>query len=628
MVAAAIIGSAVVGGVVASNSASKAAKVASQGTQAASDATQAQLDFTKQQYADQKPTIDAANKLALSSAAQDQAIAKQQADNSQTAWAQNQQATQASVGQMGLNALGAQYLSPAQTQQLVQLQQQMATGTPEQKAAAQAQIAQLQTAAEQAGIGLENAKAATVQNTAATQGAQVTGAYGANADSTKQIGASLAAGQNALAADTAGKVTNIGGQDANAILANGDTSAAALNAAGTDRLNQQTGFYDDQASKLQATAKQRAIDFERDQTTQANADIANSADQSQRQLLRLGGDPNRMAAMAGDISNNQQLARISAGNQIATTNVANLNTADDQARGLQQTGFNAGTAQQYSLGNQALSTKSAALDAARQARTGAAQTALGITSGAASQGLQTVAGADQTAANTNLAGATAGQGITYAGQNQANAINNAAKDKVDTNLNALQQGTANYGAGFANTSGTTAQTALAAGTAGVNGLNSATTTAAAALSPTQNATNGVVNAANTAVNAAGAIQKAGDAAGANIAGMGSMVGGYLANPSAFIGSSKKIKKNRAKVDPNAVIDGLEQALPQTYEYKDGEGPPGQKVGPMAEDMNAQFGDGVAPGGKAINIQNSIGLHHAAIVGLSRRLAKVEKRKGA
>ena len=456
-----------------------------------------QLTFAKEQYADQKPLVDALGKQALTTAQQDQQIAKESAARSATAWQQNQDATQGAVGQMGLNALGAQYLNPDQTQRLIQLQQVLAnsSASPQDRAAAQAETAQLQKTAESSGIGLEQAKANSVRSTAAGQGAAVTDAYGKNADTTAQIGGEVARGLGDIAGRTASGVQGIGAADANTTLANSDVIQGNLNGLGDARRADQTGFYNAQGQKVRDVAAQRAADFERDATTQTNADIANSADQSQRQLLRLGGDPNRLAALSAEIAQGQQLARIGSGNQVERTNIANLNAADDQARALETTGFQQGTDQQYGLQNQAVSVKSSALDAARATRTQANQTALGITSDAAKEGLSTVASTSQQAADKRLTGTTAGQSLTFAGENAATNINNSAKEKVDANLNNLQTGAANFGAGFANTSGATAQTAVTAGTAGSNTLSTAVGTGNSLTSTTLGGMQGVFQAA-------------------------------------------------------------------------------------------------------------------------------------
>lgn len=635
VVAAAVIGSAVVGGVVASNAAGKAASAANKATDAAAAQATSQLEFDKAQYADQKPIIDALNKQALSTAQQDQQIAKDQADRSATAWQQNQNATQASVGQMGLNALGAQYLSNEDTAKLQQLQQILSspTASPQARADAQNQISALQRSAEQAGIGLEQAKGQKVADVAAGQGQQVQAAYGDNAAATAALGQSYAQGLKDNAQSFGTQQIGLGDTTAGSILGDSGVIQSDLSAAGDARRADQTGFYNDQASQLKATAAQRAAAYEQHATEQANADIATSAGDAQRQLLRLGGDPNRMAAMAGDIANGQQLARIGAGNQIAKTNIANLNTADDQARGLEQAGFSAGTTQQYGLQNQAMAVKSSALDAARAARTTASQTALGLNMDAATQGLQATTNANQSAADKTLAGTTAGQSLTFAGQNQQTNIDNTAKDKVDANLNSLQQGAANFGAGFANTSGQAAQTAIAAGTAGTNGLNTAVQSPVGLLGVQNNAVGNINSAAGNSIKSADMIAQAGQTTAKAINSIGGLAGGYASGGTSGLmdmlkpTSSRAAKKDIRDVDGDAALAGLEDAEPKSWQYKEGEGDGGSHVGPIAEDMQKAFGDQAAPGGKKIDIISSLGLQHAAINALNKRLKQVEKRKG-
>lgn len=712
------VGGTLIGGVLQKKSADAAGDAASGAVARATAASQEQLAFIKQQVAAQGPGIAKLGAAADSANTQDQQIAAAAAARSATAWQQNQQATQGSVGQMGLNALGAQYLNADQTQQLIALQGQLANGTPEQKAQAQAQIAVLQKTAETAGMGLEKAKADAITGTTAAQAAQVKQAYGVNAAATKQVGADTAAGLSSVAATTGDKLSALGAstgqtavdnanatagqqiglgdamarsavgdagtvsdrelaigkEDAASTLADAGTTAAQLNATGDARRADQIGFFGGQAQTQRDVARQRADANELRATTQANADIANSADQSQRQLLRLGGDPNRLAAMSAEIAQKQQLARIASGNQVAGTNIANLNSADDAARALETTGFAQGTGQQYQSQNQAQMVKSSALDRARAILTQTKQGALGTTAAglseargarssagaaaigtnaagmetartaklggdqsaialgntAANQGVAAVAGANQLSADKTLAGSTAAQGVEFAGLNQATAINNAAKDKVDANLNSLQAGTANYGAGFANTASQADQTATYAGATGVAGLN----TAAQSTVPMTNAVNGAygnaVAASGVGNAASGNILNSGSSGAAAVSGTAAAISG-AAGPLINAGidyfkSTKKAKEGRQPVDAEGALAGLEQALPQSYRYKQGMGPPGRKIGAMAEDMHAAFGDETAPGGKVISVQNSIGLQHAAIVALSRKVKKLESKR--
>lgn len=66
-----------------------------------------------------------------------------------------------------------------------------------------------------------------------------------------------------------------------------------------------------------------------------SADVNNAYGQQARMLTRMGGDPNRIAAMAGQIANQQALARVSGLNQIER-NYADLAQAARQGYGLQK----------------------------------------------------------------------------------------------------------------------------------------------------------------------------------------------------------------------------------------------------------------------------------------------------
>jgi hypothetical protein len=269
---------------------------------------------------------------------------------------------------------------------------------------------------------------------------------------------------------------------------------------------------------------------------------------------------------------------------------------------------------------------------------GAKSTALGLNTDAAKEGLAATTGANQMAADRTLQGTTAGQQLTFAGQNQQLATDNAAKDKVDANLNNLQAGAANFGQGFANTAGQAAQVAATAGQAGISGLATAAGAGNALTSTTLSGMDGGYKAAQ--IGQSGALGLAGantsqynaeSNAVNNAIKTGTSTAGSLfgaGNAQTGIISTKKAKKNRTPVDPDAIMAGLESAMPEGYDYKEGMGSPGRKVGAMAEDLNAEFGDDVAPGGKMVNVQNMIGLQHAALVSVSRRLAKLEGGKRA
>jgi hypothetical protein len=610
------IASAVGGSVLQGQAATDAKNKAIAASQQAAGNAQASLGTANGMLTQQQPLIGKIGTTATNAAGLDAQLAQQQADRSATAWNQNQAVTQGPLGQMSLNAMGAQYLSPEDTARLSQLQQIMATGSAAEKASAQTEMAGLQKKAVAAGVGLEQAKGQNLVSDAATQAAQVQGAYGKSADA----------------------ITNIGDTAAKSTLADSAGIQQQMLGLGDARRADQTGFYNDQAAQTKAVAKQRADDNTLRANTQADADIANSADQANRQLLRLGGDPNKMAAMAAETANQQQLARIGSGNQVAATNIANLNAADDTARGLQTTGFNAGTAQQYQQQNSALTAQSSALDAARALRTNAATTAAG----------------------QNLTGDLTGINVTSSAQNAATALGNNAQDKVNSTLTGMQGNVANYGNGLSATSTANANGATTANTAATNNLNTAINAPNGTVQNINSATGNTTGASNAVSNASkigleagvqqnsalgqatgatatkavgNVLDQAGNSAGNAIGStVGNAVGSVLGKIGSSVGdwllsSSKTYKVNKAPVDQDQILDGLAAAAPKAYNYKPGIGTPGRKVGAMAEDLNEQFGDAVAPGGKAVNVQNLLGLQHAAINALGKRVKQLEHRKG-
>ena len=98
------------------------------------------------------------------------------------------------------------------------------------------------------------------------------------------------------------------------------------------------------------------------------------------------------------------------------------------------------------------------------------------------------------------------------------------------------------------------------------------------------------------------------------------------NASTFT-SSKKSKDRGGKVDGLAAVKAVEKSPAEHWRYKPGQGDGStqQRMGPMAEDLKK-----VAPAvsnGKKVDLIALVGLQHAAIGGLSKRLDAVEKKRG-
>lgn len=109
-----------------------------------------------------------------------------------------------------------------------------------------------------------------------------------------------------------------------------------------------------------------------------------------------------------------------------------------------------------------------------------------------------------------------------------------------------------------------------------------------------------------------------------LAGVGSLVGTIGA---AAILSSKEFKEGGTPVDEEAALEGLKRVPVENWKYKDGIADGGGHVGPYAEDVQAQFGDGVAPGGQAIDIVSMNGVLTAGLRALARKVDRLEGKRG-
>ncbi len=111
------------------------------------------------------------------------------------------------------------------------------------------------------------------------------------------------------------------------------------------------------------------------------------------------------------------------------------------------------------------------------------------------------------------------------------------------------------------------------------------------------------------------------------AGMGAMLGTIGGIAGSFAFSSKKLKENGHVIDGEAVLEKMDAIPVDGWKYKEGVSDGGEHIGPYAEDMNKQFGDEVAPGGKMIDMVSANGLNMAAIKALKGRLDRLESRYG-
>lgn len=92
-------------------------------------------------------------------------------------------------------------------------------------------------------------------------------------------------------------------------------------------------------------------------------------------------------------------------------------------------------------------------------------------------------------------------------------------------------------------------------------------------------------------------------------------------------SSKDLKEDKKPVDDSKALEGLMKVPVEDWKYKDGVEDGGRHVGPYAQDMNQEFGNGVAPGGVGLDMISVSGKHHAAIRALGKDVKAIKKSLG-
>lgn len=112
--------------------------------------------------------------------------------------------------------------------------------------------------------------------------------------------------------------------------------------------------------------------------------------------------------------------------------------------------------------------------------------------------------------------------------------------------------------------------------------------------------------------------------GSNLGGIGQLLGG-AASMYSSIKSSKKVKTDKRAVSMSDALDGVKDLDVEAWRYKEGEGDGGEHIGPYAEDVQREFGDGVAPGGQEIRVQPMGAIADEATQQLAAQLARVHQK---
>ncbi len=206
---------------------------------------------------------------------------------------------------------------------------------------------------------------------------------------------------------------------------------------------------------------------------------------------------------------------------------------------------------------------------------------------------------------------------------------NMATQNIDKEAVALRSGVANFGRNMPNTATNAFGTSLNAGSSAVGNSNSTGATAVnmtgspaqwAGLSTQAGATagglyndmyQGSLSAYNTNLQSNAAVW----------GGIGQATGMWASGGFKMPGSSKDIKEDKAPIDGEQVLAGLKRIPVESWKYKDGVEDSGRHVGPYAEDVQREFGDDAAPGGKQLDLVSMNGM---VMAGLKALNAKVDR----
>lgn len=191
------------------------------------------------------------------------------------------------------------------------------------------------------------------------------------------------------------------------------------------------------------------------------------------------------------------------------------------------------------------------------------------------------------------------------------------------------------GKGIVGSQATQQQIATQAGGASTASANTAMGAATSAGSLMNTGFNNAMQGNQSAGNLYGQIAQinASSSSANNSALMGG-IGGIAQGVGAFFGSSKEIKtpirkmggdEASAEGDPGEekALKGLKRMQVDEWKYKPGVADEGVHVGPYAEDMQREFGDEAAPGGKVINAHAAKDINLQAIRAMASKLRDME-----
>ena len=481
------------------------------------------------------------------------------------------------------------------------------------------------------------------------------------------VGANLTGGAGTIANDLtsgAGQVgqtlTNTGATVAGGIR---DQSAGYEGNIGNDislYTGGNQGLYDKYGADIEGDVGKAVADARAGQTSAANT--------AARQALRYGASvPVTTGGVA--VSNAQAIA--AAANAARTAGIDKVRANLGTGVGMKQNLFQTAGGQTVAAGNieadtskaaagiqssaleNAAATKANALQSASSMQTDALKTGAGLNADAIKTGAGLEASSLSQGANLNANALQAGTALQDSGTRSAidlsqrgvndqlaleqaglNAQTTAASTGRDLaiadtardtgtkmDVAGLYRGLSGASAGaysVANNSGNSAvNNQIAPGQSLLTGMNQAANITGAGLN-TQMAGLSSMTGAQTSAYNAGLNSSAAEANG-TMGALGTVAGAYLAR------SSKEVKTDKEPISDAGALAGLTKIPVDKWDYKPGVEDGGTHVGPYAEDVQQQFGDQAAPGGKAIDLISMNGITIAALKGLEKKVAVLERK---
>lgn len=256
------------------------------------------------------------------------------------------------------------------------------------------------------------------------------------------------------------------------------------------------------------------------------------------------------------------------------------------------------------------------------------------------------------AARRNMASVAADSGVSpssgaFMGQMRALAAQegaskasaaNLARKGVETTGWAKKMDASSLGRNLPSSQTTAANTAVSAGSAATNSAQVPVTVGNQSTALMGQGYSQAIAGNQSAGNLYGQVAQINSGDGGNAAGYAAGIGGIAQGIGSaggvskfFSSSSKKLKTNKKKLPADFAREAADEALEginnldvESWRYKKGVADEGEHIGPYAEDVQREFGDGVAPGGKMIDMNANASKNLEAIEALKAQLAELKE----